>query len=126
MARDVYLVMYNKWGMDIFKNISSSEQTHMDTMKYMLDRYGIADPVTSNAIGSFTNQKLASLYNQLVARGSKSRSEAIEVGLFIETTDITDLQNAINESTHADLDQAYQNLLEGSYNHLAAFRSQPY
>ncbi len=110
--------------MAIFSNIASSEQQHMDTMAAMINRYGIVDPVTSDAVGSFTNPSLAGLYDRLVAQGRSSRDAAIEVGIFIETTDITDLNRAIDESTHADLDQAYQNLLAGSYNHLAAFTSQ--
>lgn len=125
LARDVYLTLYERWRMDIFSNIASSEQQHMDTMAAMINRYGIADPVTSNAVGSFTNPSLDALYDRLVAQGRSSRDAAIEVGIFIETTDITDLQRAIDESTHADLDQAYQNLLSGSYNHLAAFNAQP-
>ena len=31
LARDVYITLYNKWGVNIFTNISSSEQTHMCT-----------------------------------------------------------------------------------------------
>ena len=80
--------------------------------------------VTSDSTGSFTNPVLASLYDQLVVRGSNSASEAIQVGIYIEETDITDLQKAINESTHDDLDRAYENLLQGSYNHLQAFTAQ--
>jgi len=124
LARDVYRTLFNKWNLSIFDNISASEQTHMDTMAGMLATYGIADPVTSDATGSFTNPVLASLYEQLVARGSTSAAEAIQVGIFIEETDIADLQRAISESTHDDLVRAYENLLQGSYNHLQAFNAQ--
>jgi len=48
----------------------------------------------------------------------------IQVGIFIEETDIADLQKAISESKHDDLDRAYENLLQGSYNHLQAFIAQ--
>ena len=124
LARDVYRTLFNRWNLSIFNNISGSEQTHMDTLAGMLANYGIADPVTSDATGSFTNPVLASLYEQLVARGSTSASEAIQVGIFIEETDIADLQKAISESTHDDLIRAYENLLQGSYNHLQAFNAQ--
>ncbi len=124
LARDVYRTLYQRWNLSIFNNISESEQTHMDTLANMLTTYGIADPVTSDTTGSFTNPQLASLYDQLVARGSTSSSEAIQVGIFIEETDITDLQKAISESTHDDLIRAYENLLQGSYNHLQAFTAQ--
>jgi hypothetical protein len=125
LARDVYRTLFQRWSLSIFNNISESEQTHMDTLATMLTSYGIADPVTSDTTGSFTNPELASLYDQLVARGSTSSSAAIQVGIFIEETDITDLQKAITESTHDDLIRAYENLLQGSYNHLQAFTAQP-
>lgn len=124
LARDVYRTMFNRWNLQIFNNIESSEQTHMDTLALMLDIYGISDPVTSDSTGSFTNSALATLYNQLIARGNISVSEAVQVGILIEETDIADLQNAISESTHDDLNRAYENLLQGSINHLRAFTAQ--
>lgn len=123
LARDVYRTLYSRWDIELFSNISSSEQQHMDTLAGMLSRYGIQDPVASDSTGSFTNPALASMYNQLVARGEKSASEAIEVGIAIEELDIADLRKAIDESTHADLDQAYERLMNGSFNHLSAFTS---
>ena len=124
LARDVYRTLFNRWNLSIFNNISGSEQTHMDTLAGVLASYGITDPVTSDSTGSFNNPALASLYDQLVARGSVSVAEAIQVGIFIEETDITDLQKAISVSTHDDLIRAYENLLQGSYNHLRAFSDQ--
>ena len=124
LARDVYLTLYNRWNLNIFNNIAGSEQVHMDTLAVMLANYGVADPVTSDSTGSFTNPALASLYGQLVARGNISTSEAIQVGIYIEETDIADLQKAISDSTHDDLGRAYENLLQGSYNHLQAFTAQ--
>ena len=124
LARDVYRTLFSRWNLQIFNTISGSEQTHMDTLAGMLATYGIPDPVTSDATGSFTNPVLASLYDQLVARGSTSAAEAIQVGIFIEETDITDLQKAISATTHDDLIRAYENLLQGSYNHLQSFNAQ--
>ena len=39
----------------------------------------------------------------------------------IEELDIRDLQDAIEGSSHPDIIQVYQALLDGSYNHLRAF-----
>jgi hypothetical protein len=125
LARDVYQVLFEQWGLGIFNTIASSEQNHMDTMLAMLNQYGIADPVTSDRVGVFSDPVLAALYQELVSRGKQGPSQAIEVGIFIEETDIDDLQRAIAESTQPDLDRAYENLLQGSINHLAAFSSQP-
>lgn len=45
LARDVYITMINKWGSKIFSNISTSEQTHMDAILMLLNKYNIPDPV---------------------------------------------------------------------------------
>jgi hypothetical protein len=125
LARDVYLVMYEKWGSRIFNNIAASEQKHMDAIKTLLDRYGIPDPAQDNGRGEFTNQELQTLYNDLVEQGSVSLIEALKVGVFIEETDIDDLKAAIALTTHKDIGTVYSNLLRGSLNHLKAFTFNP-
>lgn len=44
LARDVYLFMEELWSAAIFDRIATSEQQHMDTMKKMVDKYGLPDP----------------------------------------------------------------------------------
>jgi len=120
VARDVYLTLYNTWGHKTFDKISKSEQQHMDTMKKMLDKYGVADPALPG-VGTFINAVLQNLYNTLVLKGSVSLIEGLKVGCTIEEVDLIDLQKAIDNSTHSDLDRAYQSLMAGSENHLEAF-----
>jgi len=48
LARDVYLELYDTWGQQIFSNIASSEQSHTDAVKTLLERYDIPDPVTDD------------------------------------------------------------------------------
>lgn len=120
LARDTYLAMYAKWRARIFSNIAASEQQHMDTMKKMLDYYSLPDP-SQETPGVFTNTDLQSLYDQLLATGSLSYVDGLTVGATIEEVDMVDIQQAIQESTHVNLTTAYQNLLEGSKNHLRAY-----
>ena len=108
----------------MFSNISGSEQTHMDTMLAMLNIYGVADPVVDDTAGSFANITLAGLYVDLVANGEVSLLDALFVGALIEEIDIRDIQQAIDETVHADIITAYENLMAGSKNHLRAFVSQ--
>lgn len=121
LARDVYLVLYEQWNVRIFNNISKAEQRHTDAVKYLLDRYQIDDPVTNNEIGSFTNQDLLKLYNDLTAQGKTSLVEALKAGAAIEEIDILDLQKDIAAADNEDIKLVYNNLMEGSYNHLRAF-----
>ena len=120
LARDVYTALYQKWGLPEFQNISASEQMHMDSLKTLLDRYGLADPAQAEA-GVFSNPELQALYNQLVERGSLSAAEAIRVGGYVEEVDILDLQERLSQTDNADLQHVYNNLLSGSSNHLGAF-----
>ena len=124
LARDVYLTLYQQYGLAIFNNIAGSEATHMAAIKTLLDRYGIADPAAGQPIGVFTNPQLQALYHQLVAQGSQSQAAALQVGVTIEQVDIRDLQDRIASTTHTDIKSVYNNLLNGSYNHLRAFTNQ--
>ena len=124
LARDVYLSLYDEWNMRIFSNIAASEQKHTDAVKTLLIRYGIPDPAAGKAQGEFTNPDLQDLYDQLIQQGSVSKVEALNVGVFIEETDIDDLNAAIATTTHNDIKTVYSNLLKGSLNHLDVFESQ--
>jgi len=122
MARDVYLTLYDLWNDKIFNNIASSEQQHMDAIKSLLVKYGIADPVIDeNTIGTFTDTVLPDLYTALVVRGEGTALEALYVGGYIEEVDMHDIQKAIDETSHTDIIDVYENLLKGSRNHLRAF-----
>lgn len=121
LARDVYIGLFDIWEHPVFNNISGSEQRHMDSMKSKLDTYGLVDPVKDDTAGVFENTGLAALYQELTDKGTASLEKALYVGALIEELDI---QEAINESTHADVITAYENLMRGSRNHLRAFASQ--
>ena len=120
MARDVYLTLYDEWNLEIFNNIASSEQQHMDAMKSLLDKYGLADPII-DSVGAFTNPDLQALYTILVEYGEISATVALFVGGYIEEVDMRDIQEAIDEADHMDIINVYENLLKGSRNHLRAF-----
>lgn len=121
LARDVYTALYETSGLQLFNNISQSEQRHMDSALTLITTYGLVDPAAGNAAGVFTNSDLQSLYDQLVAQGSVSQLAALQVGVLIEETDIADLETAISNTTKPDILRTYGNLLKGSQNHLSAF-----
>jgi len=124
LARDVYLTLYQKWGLPIFHNIAQSEQTHTDTVKALIDKYGLQDPVQDDNVGVFSDPKFTNLYEQLVAEGSKSVVDALKVGATIEDLDIKDLQHWLAVTDNNDIRFAFCNLMKGSRNHLRSFVSQ--
>ncbi len=111
--------MYEKWKLKIFQNIARSEQQHMDMVKVLTERYGLEDPAKDR--GVFTNPDLQSLYNELIQKGSQSPEEALKVGALIEEVDIRDLKGWLSKVDNADITRVYENLMEGSKNHLRAF-----
>jgi len=121
LARDVYLTMFDAWGVVVFENIAASEQQHTDSVEDMIEKYRLTDPVVDDRIGVFVNQDLASLYAELTTRGAMSSLEALHVGALIEEVDMVDLQHAIEETDNSDIRLLYENLLTGSRNHLRSF-----
>jgi hypothetical protein len=93
----------------------------MEKMRIKIEKYGLTDPITDDSVGVFNNTELQELYWKLVTKGQSSELDALYVGGYIEEIDIIDLQNAIDESNHADITRSYQNLMRGSNNHLRAF-----
>jgi hypothetical protein len=119
-ARDTYLTLYGVWGTGIFQTIASSEQNHMDAVKGLLDKYNLEDPALPE-IGAFQNDFLQSLFFDLVAWGSQSEADALLVGCAIEEIDLIDLANRMAQIDNRDILSVFQNLTDGSENHLRAF-----
>ncbi len=123
LARDTYLTLYDVWGMDIHQTIAASEQNHMDTMLALIEKYGLEDPALPE-IGAFQNDFLQEKYYELVDWGSQSRADALLVGCFIEEIDIIDLAERMAQIEKRDILTAFQNLMDGSENHLRAYVGQ--
>lgn len=124
LARDVYMTLYETWGTQVFSNIAQSEQTHTEAIRSLLEKYGIDDPVTDDSVGVFTNDDLATLYDELVEQGSESLEAALRVGALIEDLDINDLTEEMEVADNEDILLVYDNLQRGSRNHLRAFTKQ--
>jgi hypothetical protein len=124
LAHDVYTTLYEKWGQNIFNNISDSEQTHTDSIKTLLNNYKIDDPVENSAIGEFNYPGMKELYNNLTEKGLESLTNALAVGAMVEDLDIKDLQELLKITDNEDIRIVYQNLVKGSRNHMRAFVGQ--
>ncbi|MBL7744164.1 MAG: DUF2202 domain-containing protein [Chitinophagaceae bacterium] len=123
LARDVYDLLFEKWGVNPFGNIRRSEQVHMDRMKTLINTYELEDPVDRNndQRGLFVNAVLQEYYNELSAAGSTSLTEALKAGAKIEELDIKDLEERIKQTQRQDIISVYTYLKMASENHLRAF-----
>lgn len=120
LARDVYLYFYEMYGQNIFGNIANSEDRHTSSVLYLLNGYGIEDPATG-VTGEFTNEVLGDLYVALTEQGSESLAAALAVGATIEDLDISDLKLQLANTENGDIIRVYENLLQGSENHMRGF-----
>jgi hypothetical protein len=123
LARDVYTVLYQKWGSKIFSNISAAENNHLNAVVLLLTTYGVADVSTGEA-GVFEDIAVQTLYNDLVAKATVSIEEAYKTGALIEEMDIKDLIESLSTTTNGNVILLFDNLLKGSRNHLRAFNRQ--
>ena len=120
LAHDVYAVMHQKYGANVFGNILQSESTHQGRVLILLQTRNITDP-RSTEVGVFRNQDLQDLYNQLIERGYKNVTEAYKVGVAIEEKDIADISTQLATATDEDVIATLEALRRGSENHLRAF-----
>lgn len=123
LAHDLYVTLYDIWGVQIFNNIAQSEVSHMAAMNTLIERYNLTDPVI-DTIGAFSNPTLQTIYDEWLAEGSMSLLAAMNVGARVEDIDIKDLAEAIARTDNTDIATVYENLLRGSRNHMRAFNRQ--
>jgi len=109
LARDVYLVLDGRWRTSPFSGIASSEQKHTDAIRNLLTRYGLADPASGKGIGEFQNALSPAALLSVVDKGNLSLTDAFEVGVIVEETDINDLKQAIGTGqAHGHLERLQQ------------------
>lgn len=123
LARDVYLKMGKTYDLRIFSNITVAETRHMESVRCLINKYGLENPVKEDNEGVFVNQDLQNLYDSLVIRGAIDLTEALRVGATIEDVDIYDLVTLMeNEAVdNEDVIAVFESLTKGSRNHLRAF-----
>jgi hypothetical protein len=124
LARDVYLILADKWGLSTHENIAASEQTHMDRVATALDIYLLDDPVPYDNIGSYASIEVKDLYSELVDFGETSEVAALTVGATIEDLDIRDIGILRATTTDAYIHEVLDLLECGSQNHMRAFFGQ--
>ncbi len=124
LARDIYVALDAKWGKRALANISTNEQRRRNTLGMLLDRYNLPDPTTGKSAGVFQNSGLQALYTDLSGLGTTSFPAAMRVGATLEDLLLRDLGKALAATDNKDLKMVYQNLQNGSQNHLRMFVGQ--
>jgi hypothetical protein len=120
LARDVYTLLEEKWGLSPFSQIKPSEQKHMDAVAKLINRYDLLDPA-QESIGIFENQKISSLFETLMTKGEQSEVDALQVGMTVEDVDIYDIDEILSKNDNQDIQVVFTNLRNGSIKHLQRF-----
>lgn len=123
LAHDVYSVLYQKYGSQVFGNIIDSETSHQSQVLAALSARNISDPRLPE-VGKFKDPELQKFYDSLIEEGNKSLEDAYRVGVKIEEKDINDLSAQLGSTTDAELTKLLETLRSGSENHLRAFNRQ--
>jgi len=77
LARDVYRVLFEQWGTQVFKNISRSEEEHMEALAGRLNYYQVPDPIVDDSTGAFVDTGLATAYLDLTEWGGEIKRRRI-------------------------------------------------
>ena len=120
LAHDLYVALAAKFPtLTQFSRIANAEATHLEAVRTVMARYGIADPTLNQAPGEFS-AAFQGMYDDLLASAT-STTTALAAGVAVEKEDIADLKVAMTGLTAPDVLQVYTSLLRGSERHLAAF-----
>ena len=142
LAYDVYNRLYSEWGTKQFTNIATkSEYKHITAVQKLVQKYKMSDdtnftnidlpalgymntPIEDMKAGTYDIAKIQNLYDDLVSKGLASEVDALKVGCMVEVTDVNDLDEDIKlaqESNATDVEEIFNFLRDGSYNHYWAF-----
>lgn len=123
LARDVYLVLDEKWNSTVFSHISNAEQRHYDKMNSLAKKFNLTIPlsVSNDENGKFQNKKLQKAYDEMVEIGNVSLENALQIGANVEELDIQDLTEAMAGTENEDILKVYSQLKQASEKHLQSF-----
>lgn len=124
LARDVYVALFEETAINVFDNISRSEESHTAAVAALMVARSIPDPVTDDTPGVFRDPVFVDLYATLTAQGRMGEVAALTVGATIEDLDLRDIREMEARTTDAEALALYASLACGSRNHMRSFASQ--
>lgn len=124
VARDVYITLAKiHKNENTFALMRFSEQRHIDCARDLCDTYGVeTSQMNEDNVGKFESLVLQTLYDACTEKGEKSLHDALEVGAFIETAEIEDLEQA-SIGMPSDVVNVYDNIKKRNIRHLGTFQA---
>jgi len=124
VARDVYRTLSEIYENETtFALMQYAEQRHLDCARELCENYGVeTSKINEDRLGEFESPVLQTLYDECTKKGKQSLLDALEVGEFLESTDIEDLEQA-SIGMPSDVADVYSKLQTRNITHLGAFQS---
>lgn len=120
ISHDVYVAFGKDTGDRWFEHVAWSETRHLEAVRTLMSRYGVADPTRGLDAGEFSG-KAQDAYRAYVKDGASSLQASLDTAQEIEQKDIAGLENAADGVDAPDVEQVYEHLARASEMHLAAF-----
>ena len=124
VARDVYDTLSKIYKDEhTFALMRFSEQRHLNCTRELCDIYGVeTSRINEDVVGEFESPILQTLYDECALKGGQSLLDAFEVGEFLESTDIEDLDVA-SVGMPSDVVNVYDRLKARNMSHLGVFKT---
>ena len=119
LGRDLFLLYYDVWGDVRFLDLYEAEASHRRALVWLLDKYGIADPVHGLPDGAYADLDLQWAWDDWSSAGAAHLTDALIIGATLMEWSIAELQaqSCLAVDT-ADVTFLYDMLLLASRNHL--------
>lgn len=124
VARDVYDTLSKIYkDENTFALMKFAEQRHLNCTRELCDIYGVeTSRINEESIGVFESPVLQTLYDECTVKGAQSLMDAFEVGKFLESTDIEDLELA-SVGMPSDVVDVYDRVKQRNINYLGIFKT---
>lgn len=124
VARDVYITLGKiHKNENTFALMQFAEQRHINCARELCNTYGVeTSEVDEETVGKYESLVLQTLYDACTEKGKKSLHDALEVGEFIEASDIDDLEHA-SVGMPSDVAYVYENIKKRNLRYLGTFQA---
>ena len=120
LNHDLYAAFAKAYGLPVFGHLAAAEANHLQALRTLMQRYGIADPTAGKAAGVFGSATVQAAYNRLLAQGKTGELAALRVAQNLERQAIARYGSAISGLKAPAAERVYSQLRTAETRHLAA------
>ena len=123
LNHDLYAAFAKAYSLPVFENLAVAEANHLQALRTLIDRYGIADPTAGKAAGVLASATVQAAYDRLLAQGKSGQQAALEAARAVEQNAIARYGDALDGLNAPAAERVYSNLRDAETRHLAAINA---